>query len=532
AVEFSGDHLKNVAGTGVLVDTIAPTWATNNAFVTLSNVTVTLASGATGIRVAQQATTPGYAAQVTLLGNSAISGGATGVLVSGANASSTLISASLKGNGVGLEVDAGKALVQDSDLSNNSVAGIRVLNGGTVDAGDCAGSNVTGLGTGSGSNGSSAGRNNLAGYGFDGSAPWAITNAGSVLVKAYQNLFGAVAGDKIALALSGEVNFSQAGGGPISCWAIPGVQFLEEVPAAVDILEEFVAAGGIAPSSSATVTSEDVIVTNYPGHYIVTRTYTLIDICGETGTCDQVIEVDDPVPFIVAQPANVRADLVGTAAFRVTTLGSPPLSYQWFQDGIEVIDATNATLVIPVVHDNDAGAYQVVVTNAFGAVTSAVATLSISHPPVITVQPVSVTAQWGQSATFMASVNGTTPFTYQWLKNGEAISGQTTRRLTLGNLTTAANGSYTVAVTNADGFTISAPATLTVLILPGKCSIKSCEPGAVSLLVTGTAGYKYAVLSTTNFVDWIAVATNIAPFTCSHPAPGSLRFYRTQFLPE
>ena len=48
---------------------------------------------------------------------------------------------------------------------------------------------------------------------------------------------------------------------------------------------------------------------------------------------------------------------------------------------------TNAGLSLSNVQSNQAGGYTVLVTNAWGAVTSAVATLTVLVPPTITTQP-------------------------------------------------------------------------------------------------------------------------------------------------
>src|SRR5205807_379216 len=99
-----------------------------------------------------------------------------GIQVSSGTAVSALDCPAITGGSVGVGVDGGKALLERNNLAGNGAAGIRVLNDAIVDAGDCLGSNVTGLGSGTGANGSSAGGNQLSGYGFDNAAPWAIEN--------------------------------------------------------------------------------------------------------------------------------------------------------------------------------------------------------------------------------------------------------------------------------------------------------------------------------------------------------------------
>jgi len=72
----------------------------------------------------------------------------------------------------------------------------------------------------------------------------------------------------------------------------------------------------------------------------------------------------------------------------------------------------------------------------------------------------------GVDVTFTVSVNGTSPFTYQWKKNGADVPGATAKKLILNAVTTADAAIYRVAITNADGGILSGPATLTVIEPP------------------------------------------------------------------
>jgi lectin family protein/Ig-like domain-containing protein len=87
--------------------------------------------------------------------------------------------------------------------------------------------------------------------------------------------------------------------------------------------------------------------------------------------------------------------------------------------------------------------------------------------PFAVSQPVSQTVTVGQTATFSVSANGTGPLTYQWFKNGVAITGATSSTYT--TPATALNDSgavFTVTVSNLAGSMTSTPATLTVKNLP------------------------------------------------------------------
>ena len=73
-----------------------------------------------------------------------------------------------------------------------------------------------------------------------------------------------------------------------------------------------------------------------------------------------------------------------------------------------------STLVVDNLATNNAGNYSVVISNASGSITSAVASLTVTLPPVITVQPVSQSALVGSNPGFSTAVGGLGPFGYQW----------------------------------------------------------------------------------------------------------------------
>lgn len=85
-------------------------------------------------------------------------------------------------------------------------------------------------------------------------------------------------------------------------------------------------------------------------------------------------------PWIVAEPPSRFAVLGQSATLTVRASGSPPLNYQWRRDGTAIPDGTNAMLILTNVQLSHAGNYSVVVSNAFGTVTSQAATLTVIPP--------------------------------------------------------------------------------------------------------------------------------------------------------
>jgi hypothetical protein len=93
--------------------------------------------------------------------------------------------------------------------------------------------------------------------------------------------------------------------------------------------------------------------------------------------------------------------------------------------------------------------------------------------PSIT-QPVSITVEVGQTATFSVTATGTGPLSYQWYENGVAISGATSSTYTTPPTALTDSGSiFTVTVSNSVGTVKSMGATLTVVLPVAKSLVPS-----------------------------------------------------------
>jgi alpha-tubulin suppressor-like RCC1 family protein len=103
-------------------------------------------------------------------------------------------------------------------------------------------------------------------------------------------------------------------------------------------------------------------------------------------------------PIIRKHPAS-RSVIAGDAVTLSVSATSPgPMTYQWRFKGSNIVGATNATLVISGVQAADTGAYDVVVSNANGSVTSAVAVLSLKAVDVQMLAAVTVQGEVGANA--------------------------------------------------------------------------------------------------------------------------------------
>jgi hypothetical protein len=81
---------------------------------------------------------------------------------------------------------------------------------------------------------------------------------------------------------------------------------------------------------------------------------------------------------IATQPQGQVSCLGGSGTFCVAATGAEPLKYQWYQASTLLTGQTNSCLTLMSLQASQAGLYSVVVTNAFGSVTSAPAQLVVN----------------------------------------------------------------------------------------------------------------------------------------------------------
>ena len=290
-----------------------------------------------------------------------------------------------------------------------------------------------------------------------------------------------------------------------------------------------------SPTSGTNVSSYTLtnVGTNQAGNYSVQA----INGLGNLTSSNAVLTVVVP-PTITTQPSSRTNNAASTATFSVVASGVPGLSYQWQMNGTNLANggkisgATNSTLTITSVSDNEAAIYSVTVTNLAGSTTSSNATLTVIDPPGITTQPLGQRILLGSSVSFNVTVSNPPPLHYQWRFNAANILNATNAAYAIQAVTTNNTGNYSVIITNLAGSVTSSNALLTVLVRP--VLNLQLAAGYPLLNLNGMLSNNFVVQYSTNLVDtnWIVLLslTNLSssPYLFLDPAGvvPPARFYR------
>lgn len=107
-----------------------------------------------------------------------------------------------------------------------------------------------------------------------------------------------------------------------------------------------------------------------------------------TGMIDYFFNLASPItpedgiaspPNITQQPQNAAVSIGQTAMFSITATGTPPLTFQWQKNQVDISGANTAAYTTPPATAGDNGAsFQCIISNALGTLTSNAAILSVN----------------------------------------------------------------------------------------------------------------------------------------------------------
>ena len=225
-------------------------------------------------------------------------------------------------------------------------------------------------------------------------------------------------------------------------------------------------------------------------------------------------------PVFPGLPVNRTVPAGSRAYFRAVASGAMPISYQWLCNGTNVPGATNTFLALTNVQPIQIGSsFSLVASNTFGSATNGAMFLNVV-PMEFSLRPQTTTAAVGATVTFsIANMFGQGPFTYQWQRDNQDISGATNAYLSLTNVRLDQSGAYSLLVNNGYG-TVTNTATLTVTPLMFNTSALNpviSTNGFQFTLTSVFATNAVVIFASTNMVNWVPILTN-------PPATGSVQF--------
>ena len=150
---------------------------------------------------------------------------------------------------------------------------------------------------------------------------------------------------------------------------------------------------------------------------------------------------------------------------------------------------------------------------------------NLPSAPRIVVPPASQTVTSGQTASFSVTATGAAPLSYQWNKNGAAISGATSATYTTPPTTSSDNGAqFAVVVSNSAGSAASNAATLTVnagavapsiTTQPANQTVTVGQTATFTVVATGTAPLSYQWQKNSTAISGATSASYTTPATTS-----------------
>ncbi len=205
-----------------------------------------------------------------------------------------------------------------------------------------------------------------------------------------------------------QINASYTGSAPatnLAACSSEGYAYTVNINPAPGVITVTAASGTVNWDDGTQSTFSNTNNITLPKTYTATGTYTITlsanwwgysggtQLAGLASRSDtiQVVTSCGP-PQIVTQPTNLVVAPAATAQFSVYATGAVAQAYQWYYNQTNPLaGATAATLTLTNVGVPAAGLYSVVISNAFGSVTSTQASLVVMTPNVPPTLPVLAT---------------------------------------------------------------------------------------------------------------------------------------------
>ena len=131
---------------------------------------------------------------------------------------------------------------------------------------------------------------------------------------------------------------------------------------------------GIIPEATGNTYSINNVTNNDAATYLLSVSNTQGSVSGSAS----LTVIPFAAPVITAQPSDLSLSSGYFGQMYVVANGVPNPNYQWRKDGADIVSGIYSSLVFTNVKEQDAGIYDVVVSNNIGSITSSGATLTIN----------------------------------------------------------------------------------------------------------------------------------------------------------
>ena len=195
----------------------------------------------------------------------------------------------------------------------------------------------------------------------------------------------------------------------------------------------------------------------------------------------------DPIKLFT-QPKSFKGITGSSYSLNVAVQGTGGSNkYQWYKDGTALTGETSSTLNFSALAESDAGNYTVVVSDGTSSVTSDTATVTVMPRLQISAQPASLSLTEGDGGELFVAASGYGELSYQWFKNGSAITNATASSIRFDKITSNDAGSYYVVVYDDNGSVMSNTANITVTAKPTQPVTKPTETATTEAATTQPA---------------------------------------------
>jgi hypothetical protein len=222
--------------------------------------------------------------------------------------------------------------------------------------------------------------------------------------------------------------------------------------------------------------------------------------------------VHQPPVITQAPVAPEPSFLGGSASFNVWADGPGTLTYQWYSNSVALAGDTGTNIIVSPLTAAADGTYSVIVSNAYGSITSSASLFVTPSLPPVALTP---QTRWvGFPATFQPVSLPNLALSFSWYTNGGLVPGVTTSNLTVtASAATAVN--YQIVISNSFGTSTSAPVALSILTPPAgyAATVLADHPIAFYQMgeTSGTIGYDYAGGNNGNYYDVLLGQPGFSP---------------------